>query len=185
MVMKMLSVHLAMAAASVHRFWTSNWDKTTEDMTIRERLPLAEANLVRGLILAKELFSAFGSFDAEESKSKKLAEDLKAMGLKKAQLEFDKRALKFKLDLVVSKEADMKDKYEIELKAAKECLKQARDQRRAAEASHKRAEEAQNLAEEARKLAEDRTLKAETALAASNSSLEACRRGQREISCRG
>ncbi|KAL2486217.1 hypothetical protein Adt_30973 [Abeliophyllum distichum] len=60
----------------------------------------------------------------------------------------------------------MKAKYEIELNAAKECLKQARDQRRAAEASQKRAEEAQNLAE-------DQTLAAETVLAGANSSLEA------------
>ncbi|KAL2497257.1 hypothetical protein Adt_22807 [Abeliophyllum distichum] len=60
----------------------------------------------------------------------------------------------------------MKAKYEIELKTAKECLKQARDQRRAAEASQKRAEEAQ-------KLAEDRTLETETVLATVNSSLEA------------
>ncbi|KAL2479878.1 hypothetical protein Adt_32844 [Abeliophyllum distichum] len=88
------------------------------------------------------------------------------MGLEKAQLESDKRALQFKLDLVVSKEADMKAKYEIELKAAKECLKQARDQKRAAEAFQKRAEEAQ-------KLAEDRTLAAETVKAAANSSSEA------------
>ncbi|KAL2517058.1 hypothetical protein Adt_13305 [Abeliophyllum distichum] len=60
----------------------------------------------------------------------------------------------------------MKAKYEIELKAANECLKQARDQRRAAETSQKRAKEAQ-------KLAEDRALAAETALAAVNISLEA------------
>ncbi|KAL2472007.1 hypothetical protein Adt_40143 [Abeliophyllum distichum] len=88
------------------------------------------------------------------------------MGLEKAQLESDKRALQFKLDLVVSKEADMKAKYEIELKATKKCLKQARNQRRAAEVSQKRVEEAQ-------KFAEDRILVAETAIAATNSSLEA------------
>ncbi|KAL2542812.1 hypothetical protein Adt_03790 [Abeliophyllum distichum] len=60
----------------------------------------------------------------------------------------------------------MKAKYEIELKATKECLKQARDQKRAAEASQKHAEVSQ-------KLAKDRTLAAEIALAAANSSLEA------------
>ncbi|KAL2504387.1 hypothetical protein Adt_20008 [Abeliophyllum distichum] len=59
----------------------------------------------------------------------------------------------------------MKAKYEIELKAAKECLKQARDQRRAVEASQKRVEEAQ-------KSSKYRTLVAETMLAAANSSLE-------------
>ncbi|KAL2475193.1 hypothetical protein Adt_35929 [Abeliophyllum distichum] len=133
--------------------------------TVCEQLQLAEVNLVRDLVLAKDAFSAFASFDAEDSKSKKLAEDLKVMGLEKVQLESDKRALQFKLDLVVSKEANMKAKYEIELKAAKECLKQARDQKMAAEASQKRAEEAQ-------KLAEDRTLAAETTPAAVNSSLE-------------
>ncbi|KAL2480903.1 hypothetical protein Adt_33869 [Abeliophyllum distichum] len=123
-------------------------------------------NLVRGFILVKELFGTFESFNAEEAKSKKLSEDLKAMSLEKAQLESEKRALHFKLDLVLTKEADMKAKYEIELKAAKECLKQARDQKRAAEASQKRAEEAQ-------KSVEDRTLTVETALATVNNSLEA------------
>ncbi|KAL2531600.1 hypothetical protein Adt_04951 [Abeliophyllum distichum] len=59
----------------------------------------------------------------------------------------------------------MRAKYEIELKAGKECLKQARDQKRAVEASQKRAEEAQ-------KLAEDQTLTTETVLATVNSSLE-------------
>ncbi|KAL2497614.1 hypothetical protein Adt_23164 [Abeliophyllum distichum] len=63
------------------------------------------------------------SFNAEDSQSKKLAEDLKVMGLEKAQLESDKRALQFKLDL-------------------------ARDQRRATETSQKRAEEAQKLAKD-------------------------------------
>ncbi|KAL2475161.1 hypothetical protein Adt_35897 [Abeliophyllum distichum] len=165
-VMEMLPVHPSIVAASVHRYWTPSWEKVTEEVTVLERLQLAEVNLVRGLVLAKDIFSAFTSFDAEDSKSKKLTEDLKVMGLEKVQLESDKRALQFKLDLVMSKEADMKAKYEIELKAAKECLKQARDQMMAIEASQKRVEEAQ-------KLAEDRTLAAETTLAATNSSLEA------------
>ncbi|KAL2518039.1 putative abhydrolase domain-containing protein [Abeliophyllum distichum] len=137
-VMEMRPAHPSIVAASVHRYWTSSWEKVAEEVTVLERLQLAE----------------------------KLTEDLKVMGLEKAQLESDKRAFQFKLDLVVSKETDMKAKYEIELMAAKECLKQARDQRRAAEASQKHAEEAQ-------KLVEDRTLAAETTLAAANSSLEA------------
>ncbi|KAL2480496.1 hypothetical protein Adt_33462 [Abeliophyllum distichum] len=138
----MFPTHPAVAAASVHMYWTQSWEKATEEATVRERLQMAEVNLARGFVLAKELFSTFESFDAKEAKSKKLCEDLNAMGLEKAQLKSEKRALQFKLDLVVTKEADMKAKYEIELKTAKECLKQARDQRRAAEASQKRAEEA-------------------------------------------
>ncbi|KAL2498710.1 hypothetical protein Adt_24260 [Abeliophyllum distichum] len=59
----------------------------------------------------------------------------------------------------------MKTKYEIELKAAKECLKQTRDQKRTVEASQKCVEEAQ-------KLAEDWTLTAETALATAKNNLE-------------
>ncbi|KAL2454351.1 hypothetical protein Adt_48146 [Abeliophyllum distichum] len=109
--------------------------------------------------MAKELFSTFESFDTEEAKSKKLSEDLKATGIEKAQLESEKRALQFKLDLVVTKEADMRAKYEIELKATKECLKQAQDQRRTTEASQKRAEEAQKSSK--------------AALATTNRSLEA------------
>ncbi|KAL2471019.1 hypothetical protein Adt_39155 [Abeliophyllum distichum] len=164
--MEMLPAHPSIVATSVHRYWTSSWKKVAEEATVLEWLQLAEVNLVRGLVLAKDIFSAFASFDAEDSKSKKLAEDLKVVGLEKAHLESNKRALQLKFDLVVSKETDMKAKYEIEQKVAKECLKRARDQRRAAEASQKHAEEAQ-------KLAEDRTLAAETALAATNSSLEA------------
>ncbi|KAL2480271.1 Plus3 domain-containing protein [Abeliophyllum distichum] len=140
LVMGMLPAHPLIVAESVHRYWTSSWKK--------------------------DVFSAFASFDAEDSKSKKLAEDLKVMDLEKVQLKSDKRALQLKLDLVVSKEADMKAKYEIELKATKECLKQARDQKRAAEASQKCTEEAQ-------KLAEDQTIAVETVLAAANNSLEA------------
>ncbi|KAL2532749.1 Uncharacterized protein Adt_06100 [Abeliophyllum distichum] len=121
--MEMLPAHPSIVVASVHRYWTSSWEKVVEEATVLEELQLAEVNLVRGLVLPKDIFRAFASFDAEDSKSKKLAEDLKVMGLEKAQLESDKRALQFKLDLVVSKEADMKAKYEIELKAAKECLK--------------------------------------------------------------
>ncbi|KAL2480035.1 hypothetical protein Adt_33001 [Abeliophyllum distichum] len=165
-VMEMLHAHPAIMAASVHRCWTQSWEKAAEEATVRDQLQLIEVNLAQGFVLAKELFSAFESFNAKEAKSKKLFDDLKAMGLEKAQLESKKRALQFKLDLVMTKEANMKAKYEIELKAAKECLKQARDHRRAAEASQKRAEEDQ-------KLAEDRTLVAETALTTANSSLEA------------
>ncbi|KAL2475569.1 Uncharacterized protein Adt_36305 [Abeliophyllum distichum] len=127
-------------------------------------------HLVRGLVLAKELFNTIESFDGqcseEEAKSKKLSEDLKAMSLEKVQLESNKRALQFKLDSAVAREADLKERYEIELKAVKESLKHARDQKRAAEVSQKRAEDAQ-------KLAEERTLAAETAVATANNSLEA------------
>ncbi|KAL2532432.1 hypothetical protein Adt_05783 [Abeliophyllum distichum] len=151
LVIEMLPAHPSIVATSVHRYWTPSWEKVVEEATVIERLQLAEVNLVRGLVLAKDIFSTFVSYDVENSKSKKLAKDLKVMDLEKAQLESDKRALQFKLDFVVSKEADMKAKYEIKLKAAKECLKQARDQRRAAEASQKRTEEAQKLAEEAQK----------------------------------
>ncbi|KAL2506088.1 hypothetical protein Adt_21709 [Abeliophyllum distichum] len=83
-VMGMLSAHPSIVAASVHRYETSSCEKVAEEATVRERLQQAEVNLVRGLFLAKDIFSSFASFDAEDSKSKKLAEDLKVMGLKKA-----------------------------------------------------------------------------------------------------
>ncbi|KAL2542123.1 hypothetical protein Adt_03101 [Abeliophyllum distichum] len=91
-VMEMLPAHPSIVATSVHRYWTSSWEKVAEEATVLERLQLAEVNLVRDLVLAKDIFSAFASFDAEDSKSKKLVEDLKLMGLEKAHLEFDKRA---------------------------------------------------------------------------------------------
>ncbi|KAL2505795.1 Uncharacterized protein Adt_21416 [Abeliophyllum distichum] len=141
--MEMLPDHPSIVAVSVYKYWTSSWEKVAEEATVLERLQLVEVNLVRGLVLAKDIFSAFASFDAEDSKSKKLAKDLKVRSLEKVQLESDKIALQFKLELVVSKETDMKAKYEIELKAAKECLKQ------------------------------DGTVVAETVLATANSSLEA------------
>ncbi|KAL2525641.1 hypothetical protein Adt_10695 [Abeliophyllum distichum] len=122
-VMEMLPNHPAIVVTSIYRYWTQSREKATEDATVHEWLQPAKVNLARGFVLAKELFNTFESFDAEEAKSKKLFEDLKAMGLEKAQLESEKRALQFKLDFVITKEADMKAKYEIELNAAKECLK--------------------------------------------------------------
>ncbi|KAL2497476.1 Plus3 domain-containing protein [Abeliophyllum distichum] len=92
-VMEMLPTHPSIVVASVHRYWTSSWEKVAEEATVLERLQLAEVNLVRGLVLTKDIFSSFTSFEAEDSKSKKLAEDLKVMGLEKAQLESDKRVL--------------------------------------------------------------------------------------------
>ncbi|KAL2543158.1 hypothetical protein Adt_04136 [Abeliophyllum distichum] len=83
-VMEILSAHPAIMAASVHKYWTQRWEKTAEEATVRERLQLAEINLVRGLLLAKELFGTIESFDDEEAKSKKLSEDLKVMSLEKA-----------------------------------------------------------------------------------------------------
>ncbi|KAL2541688.1 hypothetical protein Adt_02666 [Abeliophyllum distichum] len=83
-VMEMLHAHPSIVVASDHSYWTSSWEKVAEEATILERLQLAEVNLVRGLVLAKDIFSAFASFDAEDSKSKKLVEDLKVMGLEKA-----------------------------------------------------------------------------------------------------
>ncbi|KAL2492108.1 hypothetical protein Adt_27736 [Abeliophyllum distichum] len=103
-------------------------------------------NLIRGMVLSKEVDSTFegfyGKLCKEETNSKKLSKDLKAMSLEKAQLESDKRFLQVRLNSMVSKENGLKAKYEIKLKAAKECLKQARDQKKAAEASQKHAEEA-------------------------------------------
>ncbi|KAL2464871.1 hypothetical protein Adt_40722 [Abeliophyllum distichum] len=86
-VMEMLPDHPTIAVASVHRYWTQSWEKTIEEAIVYERLQLAEVNLAQEFILAKELFSTFESFDVEEAKSKKLFEDLKAMGLKKTPLE--------------------------------------------------------------------------------------------------
>ncbi|KAL2466626.1 Uncharacterized protein Adt_42477 [Abeliophyllum distichum] len=99
-VMEMLPAHPLIVAVSVYRYWTPSREKVAEEATVLERVAAGR-----------------------DYKSKKLAEDLKVMGIEKAQLNSDKRALQFKLDLVVSKEADMKVKYEIELKATKECLK--------------------------------------------------------------
>ncbi|KAL2505252.1 Uncharacterized protein Adt_20873 [Abeliophyllum distichum] len=76
-VMDMLPAHPSIVAVSVHRYWTSSWEKVAEEATVLEWLQLAEVNLVRGIVLAKDIFSTFASFDAEDSKSKKLAEDLK------------------------------------------------------------------------------------------------------------
>ncbi|KAL2471664.1 hypothetical protein Adt_39800 [Abeliophyllum distichum] len=109
-------------------------------------------NLIRGLVLTKEVYNILEGFDGklnkEEANSKKLSEDLKAMSLEKAQMESDKRFLQIRLDSVVAKETDLKAKYEVKLQDVKECLKKAQDQKRATEASQKCTEEAQNLAEE-------------------------------------
>ncbi|KAL2518970.1 Plus3 domain-containing protein [Abeliophyllum distichum] len=83
-VIEILHAHPSIVAASVHRYWNSSWEKVTEEATVLERLQLAEVNLVRGLVLAKDIFSAFASFDSKDSKSNKLAKDLKARDQKKA-----------------------------------------------------------------------------------------------------
>ncbi|KAL2542700.1 hypothetical protein Adt_03678 [Abeliophyllum distichum] len=71
-------------------------------------------SIARWLILNKEVYITVdgceNKFSKEEAKSKKLSKDLKAMGLEKAQLESDKRALQFKLDMVVAEEAETKDR---------------------------------------------------------------------------
>ncbi|KAL2526652.1 hypothetical protein Adt_11706 [Abeliophyllum distichum] len=98
-------------------------------------------NLIRGLVLTKKVYNTLKGFDGklskEEANLKKLFEDLKTMSLEKAQLELDKRFLQVRLDSLVAKENDLKAKYEVKLKAAKKCVKDARDQKRAAEAFHK------------------------------------------------
>ncbi|KAL2506091.1 hypothetical protein Adt_21712 [Abeliophyllum distichum] len=83
-VMEMLPIHPAIMAASVHKYWTQSWEKAAEEATVCEQLQLAEMNLARGFVLVKELFDTIESFNAEEIKSKKLSEDLKAISLEKA-----------------------------------------------------------------------------------------------------
>ncbi|KAL2490959.1 hypothetical protein Adt_26587 [Abeliophyllum distichum] len=69
-------------------------------------------NLIRELVLTKELYSTLEDFDGklnkEVAKSIKLSEDLKAMSLEKAQLESDKKFLQVQLGMVVAKEIDLK-----------------------------------------------------------------------------
>ncbi|KAL2541588.1 hypothetical protein Adt_02566 [Abeliophyllum distichum] len=119
--MEVLRAHPVIVATSAHRYWTQGWEKTVEEATIREQLQLAEMNLVRGFIRAKELFGTLESFDANEAKSKKLSEDLKAMGLEKAQLEYDKRG------------RDQKRAAEASQKRAEEAQKLVEDQTLTAE----------------------------------------------------
>ncbi|KAL2532676.1 hypothetical protein Adt_06027 [Abeliophyllum distichum] len=120
-------------------------------------------SLVRGLVLNNEVYSTLvgfeGKFNKEEAVSKKLSEDLKMMSTKKAQLDSDNRILRFKLDALVSTKADLKARYEVELKAMKESLKQTRDQKKVAEASQK--------------LSEVRAFTTETTVATANSNFEA------------
>ncbi|KAL2542655.1 hypothetical protein Adt_03633 [Abeliophyllum distichum] len=74
---------------------TQTWEKATEEAFISELLQLAEINLIRGLVMTKEVYSILEGFNGklskEETKSKKLSKDLKAMSLEKAQMESDKR----------------------------------------------------------------------------------------------
>ncbi|KAL2466829.1 hypothetical protein Adt_42680 [Abeliophyllum distichum] len=127
-------------------------------------------NLVRGLVLTKEVFGTLEDFDdkltKEEANSKKLSEELKVMSLEKAQLESKKRFLQVRLDTLANKGDELKAKHEVELAASKECLKDAGTHRRAVEAVQKSTEKAQ-------KLADERAFTAETALDTANSTLEA------------
>ncbi|KAL2461604.1 hypothetical protein Adt_45024 [Abeliophyllum distichum] len=87
-----------------------------------------EMTVAQGLILNKEVYNTLACFEdkfsKEEAKSKKLAEDLKAMSAEKAKLNSKNGALRFKLDALVATEADLKVKIE----AAVEKLKQAQSQ---------------------------------------------------------
>ncbi|KAL2497590.1 hypothetical protein Adt_23140 [Abeliophyllum distichum] len=127
-------------------------------------------NLMHGLVLTKEVFGTLEGFDGKLTKgvahSKKLSEELKAMSLEKAQLESEKRFLQACLDTLAIKGDELKAKYEVELAASNECLKDA--------TTHKRTTEAvQESTEEAQKLAKERPFAVETALATANSALEA------------
>ncbi|KAL2458540.1 hypothetical protein Adt_45870 [Abeliophyllum distichum] len=160
--MKLLPVSPAIVTASVYKYWTLTWEKATEKASINDFLQLMEMTLVRGLILNKEVCNTFadfeGKFNKDETKSKKLSKDLKIMSTEKAQLDLDNRALRFQLDNVVVTEADLKARYGVELKAARESLKQAQDQKRVVEASQK--------------WAEDRAFAAETTVATANRNFE-------------
>ncbi|KAL2506000.1 hypothetical protein Adt_21621 [Abeliophyllum distichum] len=72
-------------------------------------------NLIRGLVLTKEVYSTLEGFDGklgkEKANSKKLSEDLKVMSLEKAQLESKKWRLGIKRELLrLSKSASRKPK---------------------------------------------------------------------------
>ncbi|KAL2480298.1 hypothetical protein Adt_33264 [Abeliophyllum distichum] len=74
--------------------WTEN---QREPEILRPQLAkivasLVKVNLVQGLVLSKDIFSAFASFDAEDSKSKNIAEDLKAQDQRRAAEASQKRA---------------------------------------------------------------------------------------------
>ncbi|KAL2541346.1 hypothetical protein Adt_02324 [Abeliophyllum distichum] len=168
--LELLSASPVIVAASVYKYWIQSWEKAAEEPSISDLLKLAEMNLIRGLVLTKEVYSILEDFDGkfakEEVNLKKLSEDLETMSLEKAQLESEKRFFQVHLDSLVAKEGDLKAKYKVELKVVRECLKDARDRRKATEAFQKPAEEAQ-------KLAEERAFAAETAMATANSILEA------------
>ncbi|KAL2512751.1 hypothetical protein Adt_18351 [Abeliophyllum distichum] len=127
-------------------------------------------NLMRMLVLTKDVFGTLEGFNGKLAKevanSKKLSNELKAMILEKAQLESEKRFLQVCLDTFAIKGDELKAKYEVELAASKECLKDTRIHKRAVEV-------AQKCVEEAQKLAEEKAFAAETALATANSALEA------------
>ncbi|KAL2505076.1 hypothetical protein Adt_20697 [Abeliophyllum distichum] len=168
--LELLPSTLAIMVGSVYKYWTQSWEKVAKKTSKGDFLRLVEMNMIHWMVLTKEVYSTLESFDGkldkEEANSKKLSEDLKAMSLEKAHLESDKRFLQVRLDLMVAKENDWKAKYVIELKALKECLKQARDQKRVVEASQKCAEEAQ-------KLAEEKAFATKTAVATVNSNFKA------------
>ncbi|KAL2526321.1 hypothetical protein Adt_11375 [Abeliophyllum distichum] len=80
---KILSALPTMAAASVHMYWTSTWEKANEKASMGELLKLVEMTIARGLILNKEVYITLAGFEdklgKEKAKSKKYAVDLKVM----------------------------------------------------------------------------------------------------------
>ncbi|KAL2462348.1 hypothetical protein Adt_45768 [Abeliophyllum distichum] len=129
--MEPLPTSPTIAAASVYKYWTLVWKKAADEASMNDLLQLVEMSLIWGLVLNKEVCSTLtgfeGKFSKEEANSKKLSKDLKVMNIEKAMLESVNRALQFKLDIVVAIDTDLKAKYELKLKTARESLKQARD----------------------------------------------------------
>ncbi|KAL2526627.1 hypothetical protein Adt_11681 [Abeliophyllum distichum] len=96
-ILELLPASSSIIATSVYKYWTRPWKRAVEEVSSRVLLRLVEMNLVRGLVLTKEVFGTLEGFDGklykEEANSKKLSEELKAMSLEKAQLEPEKRFL--------------------------------------------------------------------------------------------
>ncbi|KAL2474803.1 hypothetical protein Adt_35539 [Abeliophyllum distichum] len=102
-----LPTSLTIVAANAYKYRTWPWERAAEEASIKDLLQLAEMNLIRGLVLTKDVFSSLKSFDGklakEEANSKKLSEELKAMNLEKAQLESENRFLQVRLDILAIK----------------------------------------------------------------------------------
>ncbi|KAL2542741.1 hypothetical protein Adt_03719 [Abeliophyllum distichum] len=115
-ILEMLLAPSNMVVVSLCKYWTSTWDMAVEQATLIELIKMVEMNTARDRVLNSTLYSMLANFekkfDKVEAKTKKLANDLRAMGTKNTKLGSENEALLFNVEASTFIEDDLKVKLE-------------------------------------------------------------------------